>query len=396
MIVNGLLLNIILFLNWPQNFLSLLSANSCLLLALGVFYYSSSPIFSLFYSIFCFLPLLSPITTFPPSLWNFIFLFHPTGTFFFCCYTYKYLTLFINSWNYKNEYNYYTATIIQILSLGVGVILIGGFWAFQEFNWGGWWAGDFIEVSLLLTVGIVIICFHYLWSAPRRFLLFYNIQGVRLFLILNFCSNRLNLQSVHSFATTLNIFLISGLEIGLYSKWALHLVSLFRLFYRLSRPWSRRLQAEIGLVVVFKISGVLWGYLHVTSLFLTPPTYLFITWYPLLSLGFGYLSLVYFCQVRRQGIHLFHHLIVCISFSLLWAWHLAKQYYQTQLSLLTSPASFFFNFHTLLYSLETIPVIYEFWHIQSFLYFRYIFIYHSLHTFSQVNPISPNILLVWC
>jgi len=79
---------------------------------------------------------------------------------------------------------------------------LGGWWAVQEINWGGWWNWDFIEVILLFFIIFSLILIHFNKYSIYVYILYLYVLYL---LVLNYTSIRLNLfNSIHNFT---NIFL---------------------------------------------------------------------------------------------------------------------------------------------------------------------------------------------
>ena len=97
------------------------------------------------------------------KLLNGFFFFHPLFLYFFFVYffiffkkgheTFMYY-FFLKKIVNKNLNFYFVFNIIFI------AIFLGGWWAQQELNWGGWWNWDFIEYFNLFAFILVILLFH--------------------------------------------------------------------------------------------------------------------------------------------------------------------------------------------------------------------------------------------
>lgn len=119
---------------------------------------------------------------------NTIFLFHPILLILGWC-----LIIFLSiSFSIKsiNIFNFY----ILLFSL-----VMGGYWSIQEFNWGGWWNWDVLELFSFLTVLNYIVFFHFFKKNTNIF--FNKITWFLLnILITYFIFNKLGLtSSIHSF-----------------------------------------------------------------------------------------------------------------------------------------------------------------------------------------------------
>ena len=84
------------------------------------------------------------------------------------------------------------------------VISLGGFWAYQEFSWGGWWNWDFVELSIL-NFWLVWLVYSHNWLCLRTH--YWVNQLMFILFIVYSCFNRWGLTiSIHRFIESL-IFL---------------------------------------------------------------------------------------------------------------------------------------------------------------------------------------------
>lgn len=91
------------------------------------------------------------------------------------------------------------------------IMFFGGFWAQQEFNWGGWWNWDFVELSILLLCLFWLIFFHI--SFKKRIFNFMCSLFILLY-CLYFSINRWGLSvSIHKFVQS---FFFSNFYFYLY------------------------------------------------------------------------------------------------------------------------------------------------------------------------------------
>lgn len=117
-------------------------------------------------------------------------------------------------------YGYYACTPMnQYFILVVGLyctLFLGGWWAFQEFTWGGWWNWDGVEVPLLLlSLYVTLIKFHNIYSRSCRSVTEVNARQLVTILLLSlFIVRYAGFFSVHS-------FIISGQSYSVYKSAAL-------------------------------------------------------------------------------------------------------------------------------------------------------------------------------
>lgn len=105
------------------------------------------------------------ITDFIPnntSLINGLLLIHPFlvyVTYISCLYLYHvfFLNKNLNIFVLTNLYKY----LLFILILSWLSLILGGLWAQQELNWGGWWNWDFVEIILLVIFLHIVCLLHY-------------------------------------------------------------------------------------------------------------------------------------------------------------------------------------------------------------------------------------------
>lgn len=83
-------------------------------------------------------------------------------------------------------------------------LVMGGVWSLQEFNWGGWWNWDLLELFILLNIVYVTFKTHKIVTYINFFkhsIIFFKIF---LFLVLYFLFNKWGLSiSIHSFSKSI-------------------------------------------------------------------------------------------------------------------------------------------------------------------------------------------------
>lgn len=119
---------------------------------------------------------------------NTIFLVHPIGFFYFWVYV-----MFNFS---KSFYKIFNFPLFSILLL---ILFLGGYWSVQEFNWGGWWNWDILEVFSLTLVLILLLFTH--TKANKVLLYTYNFVYIFAYIGLTYyIFNKAGLStSIHSF-----------------------------------------------------------------------------------------------------------------------------------------------------------------------------------------------------
>ena len=119
---------------------------------------------------------------------NTIFMFHPIILIIVWCNLIYIFFLFAAK----------TTNIIMFCLLFLSLTL-GGYWSIQEFNWGGWWNWDVLELFSLITIINYIIFFHFFKKNNNVFLhkiilLLINIM------VVYYIFNKLGItSSIHSF-----------------------------------------------------------------------------------------------------------------------------------------------------------------------------------------------------
>lgn len=116
-----------------------------ILLLLVNFFFNTGNYIFLFSS--CFMLKTTPELNIPLS--NIIFSIHPVIT-------YIYLIFGLLSLQLNVKFNFFKKNIF-FLNLSM---FLGGIWSLQEFNWGGWWNWDLIEVYIFLIVYFYIFLTH--------------------------------------------------------------------------------------------------------------------------------------------------------------------------------------------------------------------------------------------
>lgn len=82
--------------------------------------------------------------------------------------------------------------------------ILGGYWSSQEFNWGGWWNWDSLEMGILLILLIISLLAHLKFN---KYINFYFLQLTILLVINYWMLNKLGLTiSIHSFIKNPNIY----------------------------------------------------------------------------------------------------------------------------------------------------------------------------------------------
>lgn len=124
---------------------------------------------------------------------NGILLIHP----FFIYYTYIYVF-----WYQKYPFQKNAFSLLLILYAYVAIFL-GGFWAQQELNWGGWWNWDYVELIALIFLLVGLNLIHVRKKQLNKLVYTNNIMFYFfLFFIIVRCDI---LSSIHSF-NSLNFF----------------------------------------------------------------------------------------------------------------------------------------------------------------------------------------------
>lgn len=130
------------------------------------------------------------------ALHNTLFIYHPISL---------YITVIILLFVVKREKKY--LNLIYILCWFS--FILGGYWASQEFNWGGWWNWDALEMGILFTLIYLLIKIHVNWNF---FLCKYTNTLIILFFSSYWIFNKLGLTiSIHSFVK--NTFFLKYMHI---------------------------------------------------------------------------------------------------------------------------------------------------------------------------------------
>jgi hypothetical protein len=128
------------------------------------------------------------------------------------------------------------------------VISLGGFWAYQEFSWGGWWNWDFVELSIL-NFWLVWLLYSHTLSCLRSH--YWTNQLILILFITYSCFNRWGLTtSIHRFIGSV-IFLQFYFSYG----FVLFIFLLFKkirlFFFFTSLLWFALLVKEFGFLKLF-------------------------------------------------------------------------------------------------------------------------------------------------
>jgi hypothetical protein len=82
---------------------------------------------------------------------------------------------------------------------GTSALIFGSYWAFLEFNWGGFWSFDIIETTLLFSLFLFIYIEHQLFYIKQD--INKQIKTIFLVLLIFFFLKFNNLPSIHNFIT---------------------------------------------------------------------------------------------------------------------------------------------------------------------------------------------------
>lgn len=123
-----------------------------------------------------------------------------------------------------------------LIIFGIGALISGAYWAGIEFNWGGFWSSDIVEISLfyyLCTLGYILHFRPLLFSTLSQKCFWWLILGT-LFLILKF----LDLTSVHLFVLQQqNFYFLLLIIIGFFFNKFYYWLSFLVFWYVLSTPF---------------------------------------------------------------------------------------------------------------------------------------------------------------
>lgn len=186
------------------------------------------------------------------SLINGVVLIHPILIYL------TYFLLIVNFMFLKNNF-YKVNFVIFIFKKNILIIalcsflalFLGGWWAQQELNWGGWWNWDFVELIALIFFIITLYILHNnFFKIYNNFFIINNV--IYFYLICFFLFVRIDvLNSIHSFNSfsILNnfnnyliflfifiIFLINSISINFFKKFKFfkNLVFILSLFFKLT------------------------------------------------------------------------------------------------------------------------------------------------------------------
>nr|YP_010725822.1 Heme maturase [Bakuella subtropica]WDY80867.1 Heme maturase [Bakuella subtropica] len=99
---------------------------------------------------------------------------------------------------FNQKLQFYTTTSSLIFNLIF--IFLGGWWAFQETNWGGWWNWDPSENLSLLFFSNSMLFFHIaFFTFSYRYFIYHSISWIVFFLIFFFLLQLSYTSSAHSF-----------------------------------------------------------------------------------------------------------------------------------------------------------------------------------------------------
>lgn len=83
-------------------------------------------------------------------------------------------------------------------------LFLGGVWSIQEFNWGGWWNWDLLEVFILFNICYLTYVIHMFGKFFNIFKHSFSLVKSLLFIFLYFVCNKWGLSiSIHSFSKSL-------------------------------------------------------------------------------------------------------------------------------------------------------------------------------------------------
>lgn len=174
----------------------------------------------------------------PVGLQNRIFLIHPLILFYV-------IYILLRSFIFLQNSNYLVVTTslssnIKFLCMGLCsfTLFLGGFWAQQEFNWGGWWSWDSVEMSSVLLWLFILYYIHTpakllrnLWCLRLLYLYFLGLLTIIWFM------NRSNLfSSIHAFTSSytylyLFLYLCAGISVYMFSSY-IYYIPHFKYFWK--------------------------------------------------------------------------------------------------------------------------------------------------------------------
>lgn len=143
------------------------------------------------------------------SLFNGVLFFHPPLLYLAWGFSLVYLSLSLNTFK-KNSWFESDQFIFCYLNLVLIAAGLGGLWAQQELNWGGWWSWDLVELGTLL---LVYIALNYLHNPISLFsswsFAFINLKALFFFWL----ALRYGLfNSIHAFLDVSNVNWITGAQ----------------------------------------------------------------------------------------------------------------------------------------------------------------------------------------
>ena len=176
---------------------------------------------------FCLFSVFNKNNVFVPGLQNVLSTIHPI--IILCGYSF-----YINMLFQQSSGNFYKLTNLWISMMFISLFL-GGWWALQEFTWGGWWNWDGVETPILLLVSF--FTFKLFHSKEQFRSLFFLQKITRLFFNLTIITVMFirygNLNSVHSFISLNTIYN------QYFTIFYIHIITLFFLvFFKLTSFWS--------------------------------------------------------------------------------------------------------------------------------------------------------------
>jgi len=106
-------------------------------------------------------------------------------------------------------------------------VILGSYWASQEFNWGGYWAWDFIEVSIGLFVVVYIYIYHSIYKSKG-----YGFYVLYALILLFFFLKSFNINSIHSFVLVqANLIVYLGFCLTFFFFLKNYMIRLFLFLY---------------------------------------------------------------------------------------------------------------------------------------------------------------------
>jgi cytochrome c biogenesis factor len=140
--------------------------------------------------------------------------------------------IFIASARVLQNFKFYINWRILVIYFSI-LLILGAFWAAQELAWGGWWAWDITECTILFVYLILIYMLHLMVSPIQ---IIYNIFIIFLFLSFFYVFNKTSLiLSVHAFDTLYDnnyvmLLVMFIIFYSIYKKYIYAAVSIFFFF----------------------------------------------------------------------------------------------------------------------------------------------------------------------